>query len=936
MAATILPQGNGPPARAATVLGNDPPPATSDSPEAQQDTSDYSDAELLREARDFLDYVETAEADNRTRAAECLRFTYKRFAQWPDKIYRDRTNENRPCLEINQLPQFVNQVLNDQRQNRPAIKVRPVSDDATVEIAEIHQDLIRHIEYDSNAPGAIDNAFRYAVAGNVGFWRFTTEYEDEDSFNQKICFTPIPDPFAVYYDPDCKEPDGSDCERVLVSQEMNKNEFQRLYPDASPIDWETTDPVLTAWLKPDMIRIADYLHVVKRKETLYLMHNGDRHFASEKPVDWPEELSWPPNEDWYVDKREVDRRSVRWEVINGLQVLERHEWAGKFIPIVPVYGDETNIEGDRIRKGLIDGAIDSQQMYNFLITSAAEAASNQPKAPYLVTSEQVAGHEREFGQANIKNYPYLTYNKFTEGGQEAGYGPPQRQSVDTDVQGLLAQAQVFQMNLRATIGIQDPLQNMQVQDQSGRAILAKERVSNTGTFHFQDNLSRAIAYGGRILLDLIPHIYDTQRTLQLLKEDGTQYAKQVNVPSPMPPQMGQQMGQTGPLGMPAPGGLQPNGQANPAAVPPQPVQAPPRIRDLTVGSYDVMVEAGPSYSTKRVEFANQAMELAQSYPAFWGIAGDILVKNLDMPNAEKIADRLKVMLPPPIQMLENNPDADPQVIALQSAMQQQTQQSQAQIQQLSQELQKANNSLLQTQSQLHITKAQAADAQSKANTTMATAQADIQTQRMESNDVRERIRMDREEMLAENQRKREELNANIVQERAQLSAQIKQDQAELALQTIDRITNLIALQQKQAQPVAQEAEQMTAPVQAIERQVSNGAAPAQAPDLSGITQMLGDVHQRAQMHDHLLQQLTQLHGATQGSLRDLGQMVAQTHEALGQMATRKPGKRTFTAKRDKDGSLLGESQSEDGTTRRMRLVKNKDGSISGETLDDEE
>jgi hypothetical protein len=756
--------------KAVTVYGST---VAGDDPEAREDTGEYNDAELLQEAREFLDYVETAEADNRTRAAEMLRFIYKRFAQWPDKIYRDRTNENRPCLEINQLPQFINQILNDQRQNRPAIKIRPTSGDATVEVAEIYQDLIRHIEQDSNAAGAVDTAFRYCVAGNIGYWRFTTEYESETSFHQKICFKPIPNPFCVYYDPDCKEPDGSDCEKVLITEDINKDEFARRYPDADPIDWQSTDPTLTSWINGDAIKIADYLHVVKSMDTLYQMQNGDVHFESEKPDDWPEEMAWPPSEEWYVNKRDVDRRSVRWEVINGIQVLERHEWAGKYIPVVPVYGDETNIEGDVIRKGAADNAVDSQQMYNFLVTSAAEAAANQPKAPFLVTQEQIAGHEREFGDANIKNDPYLTYNKYSESGQEAGYGPPARQAPDVDVSGTLNQAAIFQQNLRATIGIQDPLSNMNVQDQSGRAILAKERVSNTGTFHFQDNLSRAICFGGQILVDLIPHIYDTERTLQLLREDGTQYTKTVNQQQPPIMPAG-----TGPMGMPM-GGLQPNGQ------PPMAPPAPPPLRDLTVGEYDVVVESGPSYSTKRVEFANQVLELAQSNPQFWGVAGDIIVKNLDMPNAQAIADRLEVMLPPQIQMLKNNPDADPQVVALQNAMQQQGQQAQAGMQHLQQQLQEMSQQNQKLQSQLYTAAATAAMDKAKAARVTTDAQVDLQTQIMQSDDVKLHAKIDME----------------------QLRADIRKQEQDHALQVIDRILAAIKLQQTQAQPIGPEINQ---------------------------------------------------------------------------------------------------------------------------------
>src|SRR5271157_1008902 len=438
---------------AETVLGSDPLPNTlpentsfEDKPSTHEDQRDYDDDQLLEEARKFLDTIETADGENRSRAAEMLRFAYKRGCQWPDKIRREREGDNRPCLEINQIPAFLNQVLNDIRQNRPSIKVRGASDDATEEMATIRQDLIRHIEYDSQADAIYDNGVRYAAAGNIGYWRICTEYESEDSFDQKIVLKPIPNVMSVYYDMECSEPDGSDAEKCLVTQELSKDEFERRYPEAAPVDWQSTDPILTAWIKPDTIRIADYLHKVRHVETLYQMQDGTNVWESElrkakQPI---------PGEGEYLQKREVDRVEVRWEVINGQEILERHEWAGSFIPVVPVYGDVTNIEGEIIRQGLTDRAEDMQQMYNFTVTSAAEAIAIQPKVPWLVAEGMIEGRERDWGNLNVKNFPYLSYRAFDEQGKPLP--PPQRQAPNVDVSSLFQQAQGYQQDMRLVIG----------------------------------------------------------------------------------------------------------------------------------------------------------------------------------------------------------------------------------------------------------------------------------------------------------------------------------------------------------------------------------------------------------------------------------------------------------------------------------------------------
>ena len=718
--------------------------------------------ELLNEAREFLDEVETADADNRSRSAEMLRFCYRRGSQWPDKVRREREGQNRPCLEINQMPAFINQVCNDERQNRPSIKVRGTSSDATEETAEILQDLIRHIEYDSLSDQVYDNAYRYAVAANVGYWRITTEYEKEASFYQKIKICPVRDTLSVYYDTNCIEPDGSDAEKCLITEEVSKAEFRRRYPKAQEVDWMTTDPILTAWIKPDAIRIADYLHKVYWKDTLYLLPTGEVSWASEGGMrdkhDAAEaalravDLTMPFKPTGYVQCRVVERCRVAWEVINGVQILEEHDWAGPYIPVIPCWGDVTFVEGETIRQSLVERAQDMQQMYNFWVTTASEGAALQPKTPFIVGEGQIDGREREWGEANNKPFPYLTYKRYSEDGKDLGV--PTRSSPDVDVSGMLNQAQVCQSSMRSAIGIQDPLQMMQVEDQSGRAILAKERVGNTATYHFIDNLSRAIRYTGRQLLSLIPCIYDTERTLQLLREDGTQYQAAVNAKA-------------------VPDEKCPSGKKN----------------DLSVGDYDVVVDTGPSYSTKRVEFVNAAMELAQANPQLWQVAGDLLVSNMDWPNAESIAERLRAVMPPQILALEAAKDKDPKVVALGQQLQQVQQQGQQQMQAMGQQMQqlqtenmtlKANvaGARIETQSaKLQLVQKNAEIVQKARET-----QSDFAEQQMESRDVALQQQTDRME----------------------LTHKMKMDEKEFALQVVDRVLAAVALQQKQMQPVMPE------------------------------------------------------------------------------------------------------------------------------------
>jgi hypothetical protein len=880
-----LPQGPGPAEKARTVFGSDVARTADERPQDQdpqgrEDTRDYTDDELIQEAREFLDYVDERESQNRLRAAELLRFCYRRGSQWPDKIRREREQDNRPCLEINMMPTFINQVTNDERQNRPACKIRPASSDATVEIAEIYQDLIRHIEYDSNAGAVYDNAYRYCVAANIGYWQLVTEYERENSFYQKILFKPVNNIFSVYYDPDVKEPDGSDAEKCLIVNEMKRYDFERAYPNAQPIDWQSTDPALSAWLNADSIKVADYFHKVYWKETLYLLPDGSTRFESEGPPQGQVvPMEWPPKQGMYIDKREVDRCEVRWEVVNGVEVLKRHDWAGKYIPVIPVYSDTVDIEGDVVRQALIDKAQDTQQMANYMVTKSAEGFSIQPMAPYVGAEGQFDQRERDWGQANTRPYPYLTYRKFGEDGRELGYGPPARSTADVDMTQTLAQAMQFFQFINRVTGVQDPLAQMDVDDRSGRAILAQERVANTQTFHFVDNLSRAIRYCGRQLVDLIPKIYDTQRVINLLREDGTSYKQTINQAQPQPPQM--------------PG------------MPPQPPL--PDLNDVRVGDYDVVVDTGPSYASKRAEAANSMMEMVkQTNGGLFSVAGDLLVKNMDWPGAEDVANRIQAGLPPAIQQLIAQKSQDPQVVAMGQALQQQQQQAQQQMQQMGQEMQKLQqqNQQLQTQVYQHQMKGAEKDLQlrlkdgeiQQSNTDnqvkMYDAQTKLLTQMMESKDVHAQIAQDMRESHA--------TQFKLISEamRNQEEGQIKRD--ELTLKTFQAIVDAIAkLGPQQGAQGVEVAEQETP---RAERMVETGQAPKQqAMDLSPILQAQHEL--TATMGQGLAQHM----GATQGLIERMADGHQKTLDTLASIATQGQGKpRRTRISKQPDGSFIGE------------------------------
>lgn len=591
-----------------------------------------TDSEILKEAQARLKLAADAEAEARAEALDDLRFVSGE--QWPDEIKHQRDTDGRPCLVVNRLPQFVAQVVNDARQNRAAIKVNPVDDKSDPETAELLQGLIRHIETTSNADTAYDQAMESAVIGGFGHWRILTDYADQESFDQEIRIEPIPNPFMVYWDPAAKFVDRSDARFCLIVADMPKSEFEAAYPDSESVSKANMDSIgdkAPGWAAGEMIRVAEYFRVSEEEYTLCLIQTdqGARVLPkSEVPAGYPVEKT-----------RTARRRKVNWYKVNGLEVLEKQELPGQWIPVVSVFGQELNIEGKKKLISLVRHAKDPQRMYNYWASAETEAIALAPKSPWIVAEGQLEGYEQQWQASNVRNFTFLTYKPRTANGQPLP--APTRNVYEPAIQAISQARMMAADDMKATTGIYDSSLGNRSNETSGKAILARQKEGDIATFHFVDNLARAIRHTGRILIDLIPRIYDTARVVRILGEDGSVDTKPVNTP-----------------------------------VVEQGIE---RIYDLTAGKYDVTVSVGPSYSTKRQEAAESMMALTQAYPPLMQVAGDLMVRNMDWPGADDMAERLKKTLPPQLQDGDDEqPPIPPQVQAqMQALMQQHEQLTQA-------------------------------------------------------------------------------------------------------------------------------------------------------------------------------------------------------------------------------------------------------------------
>lgn len=598
---------------------------------------------LLRTARERMQACVDAEYENRAAAVDDLRFM--KGDQWDSLARKQRMLEGRPCLTFNQLPAIIQQVTNDQRQNTPSIKVHPVDDNADIETAEVLQGLIRHIEYSSDADVAYDTAVNAAATHGFGAWRLLTEYESPDSFDQVIRFQRIRNSLSVYIDPYSQCPVGSDMRYCLITDVVPKSTFEREFPKAKATDslaWEGIgDSHRKGWLRDDGVVVAEYYWVDLQSDTLLLLQDGS--------TAWKSDLD--KNTDVIIVKERTSmRRRIKWAKLTGVDVLDEKEIPGYWIPVFSVQGQEVDIEGEVFRWGVVRNAKDPAKAYNFWFTSATEEVAMRPKTPYIGAEGQFEGHEARWSVANRSSIPYLEYKPVSLNGQIVP--PPQRQPMADIPAGVLQMAMHARDNLKSTTGLYDASLGAQGNETSGRAILARQKESDTANFHFTDNLNRAIRHCGRVLVDMIPYIYDAERVVRIRGEDETISSARINAT---------EQGEDG---------------------------IDRIINDLTVGKYDVTISAGPSYTTQRQEAAEAMTQFAQSWPRLMEVAGDKVVANMDWPGAEEIAERIKRSMPPGIA--DDEEDGAPQIPP---EIQQQIQQMDQAIQGLTQELESAQNGL---------------------------------------------------------------------------------------------------------------------------------------------------------------------------------------------------------------------------------------------------
>lgn len=537
--------------------------------------------------------------------------------QWPNDVRRNRDIDQRPCLTINKTHQHNLQIINDAKQNKPRCKVNAVGNGANYEASQIFEGIFRHIEYISNATVAYDTATSFQVQGGIGYWRVVTDYLGNDNFDQEIFIRRIKDPLTVYLDPDINEVDGSDARYGFIFDDMPIDEFRAAYPEYRDMATNTALGNSIGWIDKNHIRIAEYYRRTENKDQLVsftdpITGQAAQFRRKDIPASWIDGIIDAPS----TRIREIKTWKVEWFLIIGDEIAERRDWAGEYVPIVRVIGEETIINGELDRKGHTRCLRDPQRIYNYWSSSAVEHVALQSKTPFIAPAAAIENLEEYWKTANTENHSVLPYNSRDDDGNPIDM--PQRAQPPVMASAYVQGMQIAQQEMSMVSGQYDAQFGQKSNEVSGVAIQERQRKGENATYHFIDNLAIAIRFTGKIMIDLIPKIYDTPRILRIIGEDGEEQHVQLDPSAQQAYQKHESKEQ----------------------------DAVAAIFNPKVGRYGVEADIGPAYATQRQEAFNAISQILTGDPQLTGLIGDILFKAADFPMADEIAERLERMVPP--------------------------------------------------------------------------------------------------------------------------------------------------------------------------------------------------------------------------------------------------------------------------------------------------
>ncbi|MCC8492292.1 portal protein [Xanthomonas citri] len=553
--------------------------------------------EMLQRYRAATDYWK----EQYEKAEQDMEFAFLPDTQWDE--WMAQTRAGRPMYTVNKLRQAMKQITNDQRQNRPQAKVRAV-EDSDADLAEVRQGLIRNIDQTSEADRARDTAFQFAVGGGYGVWRINYSYEDDGGFDMVIRKEEIANPFSVVFDHAARSKDRRDARFAFVKSCWARSAFREKWPEAELVSVDDCDEVTKDWFQEEEVTVCEYWYKTKESYTLVLMSDGASYDQAElAPI--MDELA--AKGITVQRSRNAERMKVWQCVVSGAEILEGPtEWAGRFIPLVPVWGEILDLKGREIFFGAVRFGKDAQRMYNYERSTFIEVLADQPYSPFMAPAESIAGYEGQWNSLKTKRPPVLMYK--ADASLPNG-GKPSREPTAQFPAALAQAAAISSDDIKAATGIYDASLGQRSNETSGRAIMARQREGDVANFDYIDNLSYAMKYDFEITNDLISKVYDTERQIRIIGEDGAEKVIRVNQVL-LDEQTGEEV----------------------------------TLNDLSRGRFDIAVTVGPSFTTQRMEAAEAMMQLANDPSPIGMVAKYGFIKSLDSPGLEEVRKAARKIL----------------------------------------------------------------------------------------------------------------------------------------------------------------------------------------------------------------------------------------------------------------------------------------------------
>lgn len=619
-------------------------------------------------------------------------------------------------LQFNKLATLVNTLLGEQQQNTPQLDVRPLStcDEQTAEIRAI---ITKDIMLSTDAKTVYQQAASQAFTGGFGAYMYDTYYKSQDSWDLEICLRSCKDPTRYFWDISADDVCKTDGMHAGYYYRMSRAKFravhgkdieEKILKDANVTQSEEEIALVSepgrvpdgdqfSWADDDSITILHYYKRTYVKDTLYKMSNGktlnqdemgelilkSQEFVQKMQQSeqmQPDMFGEMPqqnmgegseiNGEWITlyddgepvrieDKRPVKKSKIMHYHIAGDYILEKSEFPSEDLPII--FMDQHSFyqkDGKQVCRPFIIDCIDAQRYLNYLGTQSAFILKVSRYDQFMMSKQNARGLDTQkiwTDPSNIQGALY--YDESPSGAKPEQLMPPELS------RSLMEQYQRAQDDLYTSTGMYPARLGQQGTEVSGAAVDARTRQGNNPTFVAFNSVSRAVAGGGKIANQMVPRVYDTERVIRLLNPMNGESLITVN----------KQSDEYGAL----------------------------IENDIRKGSFEVILQAGPSYEGQKSQALESLNGIIQADPQLFSLIADLYAENLPLANTIEIKNRLKTLVPP--QIIEagktgkmpppQQQQPDPQQVLAQQDMQikqGQLQLKQQEIQQKAQAVQAAN------------------------------------------------------------------------------------------------------------------------------------------------------------------------------------------------------------------------------------------------------